>query len=805
MSEHQASTGGLASAEAPNTPAKVAKAEFKAPPTQNEDGFDFLLFLTKRLEKEDETTDRLFHQKWLKTSKFYEGEHLGRFDSRGQWRSYQPQMGDPYFIHPEMRFHSDSITAAWTQSRPDIRVIPASDDERTVSAARKAEQIIDHYEDVHLTEDFLQREGKLGQFTGQMYRYTCWNPNLGTKKPRFDFEQHEIPLSNGIYKCAECGYEGDEQEVEQIGSCPECGASADSLLHQPGHTLHAQVPKPLGDFPIGDVETECVPAFQVKVDRTQGTFQRSLWIRRRRMVRPEIVKELFPLWNPPTQNSSTNSSNDFGLRAERELQQSVGLPGSGWRTDALTNSSLGVVINQWWLAPCMYASRGPELRDLEFASGLVIPAGLRWIDLFPSGLYLLIIDHKILDLREEYLHDHWQHSPFILIPTRVEGDGIEDLLEPARELDDLMSLVYIDAKANACPSTIVNTTYGVKTSDVTGKPHYVIPARIPTGERIENAVHQLVGRGTPYSLLQYIEMLQSEQQLLAKSFSAATGAPDAVTNGNAANTATSAQLATAAAQGQRSPELAIRAAGSVVWARQVLRLFQKNAVDEHYIPLSGRFGLTEGSYFKGADVEADFILTVRNRSWVPRDEYSRRADLMGAIQSGLLSYELPRAVREEIAEIFNVSITISSDIADTRVARIRLEKMEQLLQQIEQAGAPPDLIPLLLCQMVPLEPLVDNHQAMQEWYIEWMKTDAGLNAPPEFRGAINLRIQEHQQAASIQMQRQVALQMQAMAPQLALQQSQASQQHRQQMQSQAMNIAGQQAAAKDRQTQAKGN
>lgn len=753
------------------TPEKTAKDQFSQPKDNWDSADDFLMRLTKRLEKEDEITDRLFHQKWTKLAKFYEGEHLGRFDARGQWRSYQPQMGDPYYIHPELRFHSDAITAAWTQSRPDIRVLPANDDDKTVACARKAAQILDHYEDVILTEDFLQRESKLGQFTGQMYRYTWWNPGAGPEVERYDFDEQQVPLSSGAFSCPSCGYSGPIEELEQFGECPQCGAPAELMELQEPQSLSVPVPRPIGKQHIGDVCTEVVPAFQIKVDRAQGSFAQATYLRRRRMVRPEIVKELFPFWDLPSKNQAFTSADEFSLRAERLLQQSTGAPGRAWRPDTLSNPYAGVVINQWWLAPCLYATREPEAVELRFAGGQSIPVGTRLIDVFPNGLYLLIANNLILDMREEYLHDHWQHSPFISIPTRVEGDGIEDLLEPARQLDDLMSLVYIDMKANAAPPTIVNTTYGLKTTDVSGKPHWVVPARVPTGENIQNAIWQQPGRQIPVSVFRFIDMLKAEQQLLAKSFSSATGAPDAVTNGMAGDTATAAQLATSAAQSQRAPELAMRAAGSVIWARQVLRLFQKNAIDEHYVPLQGRYGLLEGSYFKGADIDADFIFTVRNRSWIPRDEFSRRSDLLGAIQAGLFSDALPRAVREEIAEIFNVSITITSDIADTRIARMRLDQMKQLFPQLAQM-APPEAVPVLLIQAVPLEPVSDNHTVMAEWYKDWLKVDEGLTAPPEFRQTVIMRIMEHQEANALQQQQAMALQMRAMAPMIALQASQ---------------------------------
>jgi hypothetical protein len=800
--------GGLLGSHQPGemTPEKVARENFTGQqPSSYSSAYDFLWQLTKRLEKEDQITDRLMQQKWLKLVKFYEGEHLGRFDARGQWRSYQPQMGDPYYIHPLFRFHSDAITSAWTQSRPDIRVLPANDTDETIAAARRAQQIIDHYEAIHLTEDFLQREGKLGQFTGQMYRYTWWDPNAGPEAPTYEMMQQEVPLHSGGFLCQVCGHSGDLPELFSASNhCPICSSPPEALQIQDPQSIMIPQLNEMGKHHIGDIMTETVPAFQIKVDRSTGMFERASFLRRRRMIRPEILKEMFPSYEPPRQSTSASSTDEFGLRAERLLQQSTGIPGRAWRPDTMQNPYAAVIINQWWLKPFLYSSRLPEQEDLNFLGGQKVPKGAKLIDFFPEGMYLLVVDNKILDIREEDLHSHWQHSPFILIPTRAEGDGIEDLLEPSREYDDLMSLLYTDIKSNAAPPTLVNTSFGLKTTDISGKPHWVVPARVPPGESLQNGVLQLPGRGAPYSAFKILETLQQEQQLLAKSFSPASGAPDMVTQGKGSNTATGANLATAAAQAQRGPELGIRAAGSLVWARQVLKLYQKNAVDAHYIPKQGRYGVIEGQYFKGADISSDFIFTIRGRSWIPRDEFSRRNDLMGAIQSGLLNPQFPKTIRDAIAEEFNVPIDVTGDIiADTRLAQMRLTQMKQAFQQLSQMIDPNDprdeqLLPVLIGHAAPLEPVSDNHQIMEDWYIEWMKTDDGIMAPPPLRQAVIQRIIEHEQAFAQREQYKQSLMLQAQAPQLALQQHQQDQQREHEAGMQQQQLQAQAAQAKQK-------
>lgn len=730
----------------------------------DEAGVVFIKKLTGRLDREDLSTRRMFYRKWFKVAMFYEGKHLGRWsEATGQYRSYQPQQGDPYYIINEFRYHADAITSQWVQAKFDIRVLPSNDQEETIYKARCASRIVDHYEDVILTEDFNQREGKFGQECGNMFRYTYWDSSKGPKVKRQQFgEAQQIPLGGGYLECEDCG------SVAEPGleMCPECGSP--NLTEEPGAEMEMPEMEEGEETTAGDVACEIVSPFQVWFDMSQADFSKAQWLQRKRMLRPEFVRQVIPWWKPTIKNPT---SQEHSVRAERMLQRSSGIgdsPGLGMTNEHELGN--GIIVTQWWLCPSMYAARGPEPEAILFgADGLVrIDAGERLVDVFPTGMYLLIIDDKIVDVREEYLHDHWQHTPFIQIPTRALGDGMEDLLEPQRQLGDMNSLVYIDAKANAAPPTLINTTMGLKTDDIVGKPHWNVPIRVPLGESIDNGVRLIQGRAMPGHVFAYINSLKGSMQILAKSFSSSTGAPDVADLGGV-NTATGAQLMSSNAVAQRGPELALRAAGNVVWARQVLKLFKENATDAHYIPMQGRYGAMEGAYFKGSDVDADFIITVRKRSWMPRNEFERRQDLLGAMEAGLINPQLPRPIRDAIAEHFNIDIDIISDSADLRIARMRLEKMKQLDEMLTQQGAPPEILPQLLLMEVPMEPLSDDMLVQREWYVDWLKRDEGLMASPTLRQAVNGRLLEMDNAMSMEMARQQALQIQAMGPQLQMQ------------------------------------
>src|SRR5262249_29129304 len=140
---------------------------------------------------------------------------------------------------------------------------------------------------------------------------------------------------------------------------------------------------------------------------------------------------------------------DPAMRAERILQRSVGntQAGSGFAGSAAQSNTAEpgmTLVDQWWFRPELY-SRCVLSSDVKLGNGTVIPAGgLK--DSFPSGLYVLALNGEPIDFRDEDFTDHWQHTPFVLVPTRIDGDGVEDMVEPQKEYNDVKGLVLSNIK-----------------------------------------------------------------------------------------------------------------------------------------------------------------------------------------------------------------------------------------------------------------------------------------------------------------------------------------------------------------------
>jgi hypothetical protein len=544
------------------------------------------------------------------------------------------------------------------------------------------------------------------------------------------------------------------------------------------------------EVPTGDIVCRIVPAYQVKFDRTVRRFEYSAYLRYRQRLRTEVVEATVPWWRS---SQGDEEREDPAMRAERILTRSVGnmQGGSGSVGSAIASNAAEpgmTLVDQWWFRPELYA-RIVLARDVELAGGGKIPAG-KLVESFPSGLYVLSLNGEPIDFRDEDFTDHWQHTPFVLVPTRVDGDGIEDMVEAQKEYNDVKGLILSNIKHVDGAGLMYRPEY-LKQADVSGKPYEMYPVQnLPPEVPLNSIIAPVPRPALNQEVFAYLEAEDREMQSASKGFSGVTGAPDVKQIGG--DTATGMSLMSQNARSMRAPELALRAAGNIRWAEQVLKLFKENATDARYIPFNGKTGGAEGAWFKGSDIDGDFFVTAKPRSWVPKGELDRRGDLMGALQAvggiqglAMVAQQMPKLLAE-ISEVFDVDLDIADASLDSRVARLRLDSMKQMLPQAQaMAQGDPNTAAQILTsgERAQVDP-EDNHDAQIQFYRRWLTTDEGLEADPLLRAAVHAQIQEHRQAQVQQAQQQQQQQMAAQAPAMQQQQQQAAQQQQQAMQAQ---------------------
>lgn len=596
--------------------------------------------------------------------------------------------------------------------------------------------------------------------------------------------------------------------------CPACGSPNLSL--EPGQSF--SLPKLSGEDEVNTGDLVClpVPGYQVKCDRLPVRVRDSLWLRWRQYVRHETVKEAIPNWKKEPTGSNED---DWGLRAEMTAKRSSGnMEASQSRlygqTGHKTDADL-VAIDRWWFRPAIY--KDVVLRaDLELANGETIPAGTVAGDAFPDGLYVLMVNGEPLDFRSEDFRDHWQHTPAMLLPSRIDGDGLlDDLIEPQKEVNDIKGLMLSNIKHVSGAGLMYRSEY-LERQDISGKPYELVPIK-PGADPAMRLVDMVAAIPRPelsQGVFAYLQQLQPEMQSMAASYPSSTGEGDPDQK-----TASGAHLLSQNAQSQRAPELALRAAGDVETAMQWLKLWQKNATDEMYIPFQGKVGQLDGQWFKGSDLPKTFVVTMRPRSYIPKSENDRRNDFMGLLNAfqgieGLMAamQAAPDLVREA-CDRFNVSVDFGNVNLAHQVARLRIEAMKAMMPQAQASaqavGQPQMAVMALVSAPDTAVDADDPHEQMLEFYKKWKLEDEGLEARKKNQllyAAVDAQIANHKQAMVEVEQEKAQMQLAAQAPMIQQQQQMqqeqvAQQQQGEQAQSEAQAGQQQQQAAMDAQQQ----
>jgi hypothetical protein len=797
---------------------------------------EFLPWMKKlmgRLRQENRKHNNAMWAKHLTNEQFYRGNQHGKVsDLDGTWLNFNRKSKlDPRYTHNLIRGHVSSIVASHVLARTDLEVLalPSDDaDDHVQGQARSAGYVIDYYEHSIFTETFRIRESKLRQFGGGVGRYTIWDAKAGyqlAKRPKMEPMPFKPPVEDS-FTCSFCGESGKLQDAleghytldkdlnrDTTPECPYCH-SADIAITKV-EAIEMSQPNGYDSVPSGDCRTVSVPMYQLDFDRTGSEFEDALWLCWKRRFRPEVVKELFPWWDK-VGGSSLEDSDEYGLKVSEYLKDSAGnMQGNfGRKTGGGKDESVSanlVDVEQWWLRPCMYGSAPALRKELKIGDpknpSFIIPAGTKPRETFPDGMYLMVINKQPVDFRVEDFRQHWVYIPYDAIPSKIEGDGNEDMNEPQREVNMLDALMFTDIRMTAAPPTYYDDR-AVKNKDLVGKPDVNVPVHLTRPDQtLQNVVYTPQGRQMPGHVPQYRDWLAQLMQWQSKASNTSTGMT-MLADETGEKTATGAKLVAQGAANQRAPENAAMSDGDVKTARQWLKLFKENAIDERYLPLRGKTSGMAGTYLKGADIgeiDSNLLIIARPGSNTPRGpEDNQNAmgmalQMVGGLEGLMGAAQSAPEFLKALEDTFRVKFNVGGMDLDAQQSRMRMDAMKRAIPQAlaqAQAMGNPDMAIAVILQSAPIRKY-DNHQAAIKYLVEWFKQDEGIEAHPVLQMAAEARIEEHNQAIKglqaeemqDQMEQQAPMQEQAQAEQEKAMQMQAEQQGQQASQQMEMEAA----------------
>lgn len=746
----------------------IPKAHFEANMRQPRDMPDLAAWLketTEWIEMENRANEAIRHRKWLKNIRFYEGRQLGYISNyTGRWVDVDPKPGDPYYINNQYRYFVKSITKEWVRSNAEMLVNAKSDDPKQIGKARIARVILQDYQRKIWTADLRQTESKHAVLNGNYFRYTYWSAAAGQMMDMPIYENRTMAMGDPSYYCPACGSEGylDQTELEmgdQFPTCPDCGA--DGMEVQEPEQMN--VPVQTGSQPImsGDVVTEVVDPMEIKLHMHARRLEDSPYLRRKRIVLREIIEAAYPWVEYPLANPSAWTS----LHYQEDLELSPGNVSVGGIRADYAEAGTGinqrmVEFSQFWLEPVLYGSYAVS-KDEELANGTVLPAGTALRDLFPDGLYIAMVGQTVVDLRGENKGDHWCHGVYDLIPSRIWGDGTEDSVEQQRQLNEIDSLIIENIMNCDAPMTIYNPLK-IKRGQISGKPREVVPLNNATlSDEPAKYFWQPNPRPLPPEVPMKSQQIKQDMQSQFGSFAIETGIPDANVK-----TATGMSIVRDAAVSMLGVPLELKSAVDVRWANQVLKLVQKNWIGERYIPLMGQYGQPEGQWFAESDIDGEFEITVRQHSWMPRNELELRNDILealvaGGVPFGIFNPQFPPDAKALVAQRLNIPFDADRQSADARKQRLEIDKIKMAVDVAMTNMIDPIMF---AAEQVAVEPLVDDHMTHVETVRAYLKTDQGDAEPMEIRAALLQHLQMHMQA-KMQLDMEMAMMMGAMMPQ----------------------------------------
>lgn len=563
-----------------------------------------------------------------------------------------------------------------------------------------------------------------------------------------------------------------------VTACPDCGSPNAEIT--PAEPLEVEAIQGYEDVEHGDIVCETVPAFELKHDLAELP-QDSPYLIRRRRIRVPVLQAKFP-----DLHIVDSKGDNRGVQIEESLKRATGGGNSVWSKDATEEKAADFV--QIWLDPCMYSRL--QLKDeMRTLGGMVIPAGTKLADMFPTGMYLCFIDgiDGVVELRDEHHKDYWVGQSYRQRAISSLGIGIEDIVEGNRQYNLVMSIIYTQLRTSAMPATLFDERLlpnGV--SSYLGSLSN-IPVNLSALEdtrKLPDSVHQLQPQPPTTAHFGFAEQLNNYMQMASRVTEFSGGLPG-VNN----DTATGAELTAATAQSLFGPQLALKAEVDRRGAEIILELFKKYCIDEVWISLSGKRGQMEGQWLKAADIGVDMFAEVVPDSYLPQTNFERRErwdrflERVGGLP-GLKAalQEFPEQV-EQLAEIFDVDLASSDYTAAAEMCRLRIEQMKQAIPMLQVMTA--SMPPVQMAQdpmsgemaAVPVDPMAEagqfllgilqppieleelGHMAAIAYLRSWLTEDEGREAAPELRGGIKAMIYQHLQGLLAEAQFTGVLQM----------------------------------------------
>lgn len=700
------------------------------------------------------------------TALFIEGKQLLMPNPyTGGWKVLKPSRDDESTKRAMnlMQFYADNCLTKWLNANPNIFIRPGSDTDDAELAARYADTVLNHYEELFYTTEFNVQEGMSALIYGTYLNQFGYDPGLIGPEVLMDiFETQHLQIGEGYGMCGDCGREGTATQFAQ--ACPQCGSP--DVYKEDAMGMDVQNVVGQEKKRLGDLFCRSRSLLSCRWDLKQRA-EESPWLIHERKVPLTAIRTIMGNVQLPTGDTS-----QVGLDMLQSLAysgQAISGRGVGgqkkkaWEDEA--------VVSELWMSVECYGDI--ELKgDEQSISGQPIPKG-RLADLFPEHLCVVGLNDMsvILGL---YAEDHKKTFVSGTWHTKANsgvGRGMQDTVEVQKRFNTLDSQALTYLQSTSTPAVLYNQDL-LQSDEMQylGTPNKNIPVdmrRFPEGARLSDAVWQMAPGSLPGQFMEYNHNFLNHMFQLTSLVTDFTGGLNPVVRNY---TATGANISAALSNSLFTPMLMVKASVRKRGAQLLIPLYKDYFPMDRYFSFTGKYGRMQGMSLKGADICHDLIFEVVAGSEQPTNTYSKREDLvnfftvMGGAEGYIALKERYPEMMSGLERLWNINAQSQSYDIVTSVCRYRLSQIMGLFKQ--NIIEPPILLQGVTPPISQFEP---QQHAMAVWWQDFLITDEGLQTPMPIRMAIEILIQQHfansgMQAQALAMQSGLAQAANMLAP-----------------------------------------
>ncbi|HKS27813.1 MAG TPA: hypothetical protein VJS44_08340 [Pyrinomonadaceae bacterium] len=569
-----------------------------------------------------------------------------------------------------------------------------------------------------MTEDLRIEEVHNSLCAGESYRCLIWGVNPDNPKTVRRIKYKTVEVEQKRRECQAC-----QQDVPAGVEACECGATFIKEISL--GTIPTQVEDGTVEIPLSENILHIPHMMSVQRSLTAQRFRHSTFIIERDYLPRHVAQ-----WQYQTHiiegNAGLSEENRMRREQERSSMQTDAIVGSAREqtsytaNDVVEREHIYMDVSEYgWF----YVSKKATLPD-----GKEIEEGKLLGEVFPDGLYMLVIGNTIIKVKGMNKNRRWSAVFYGKRPGTSKGAGLQALIPLQDVVNDSFNLDYSIGMKQGHPLTVIARQF-IRELPEAG--NILFADKLPSSG-IDGVVKQFPGQAASGVIAATADRVESVMQYIAGTYSMQGnfGAADQKVMGTATGVASARENADGRMIGPNKFEIA----ADKELMLQILENIRDFSVDEQKRELEKRFGPDIAKKFFNCNFRQVLNISVSKNTDMPRSSAldSAKAMALAQLSAGLARVPWGAELLATVADTMGISVNIGQGRNDRREAEYRLNKLAAIEDYIRAKK----------------EELLANDQQAAEFMYTKLETYCGLlgmdSAADEKEVAAFMFMQDHE-------------------------------------------------------------